>query len=100
MGKTPLLKERLASLERMGDRIGEYFLRGEVGRGSRGDVLLDNARLTFRTSIDETGGSDERGMFENCLVLGRIYKLLWVRFKYFIFNCSCIFYFTKKQSIL
>ena len=24
-GKTPVLKERLASLERMGDRIGEYF---------------------------------------------------------------------------
>ena len=55
-----MLKERLASLERMGDRIGEYFSSMEMGRGSRGDVLLSNALMAFRTSIGETGGSVER----------------------------------------
>ena len=28
-GKIPMLKEILASLERMGDRMGEYFLVGK-----------------------------------------------------------------------
>ena len=62
-----MLKERLASLERMGDKIGEYFFSMEVGRGSRGDVLLGNALMTFKTSVDETGGSVERDAPENCL---------------------------------
>ena len=66
-GKTPVLKERLASLERMGDMIGEYFFSMEVGKGSRGDVLLGNALMAFRTSIGETGGNVERDAPENCL---------------------------------
>ena len=66
-GKTPVLKERLTSLERMGDRIGEYFFSMEVGRGSRGDVLLGNALMAFKTSIGETGRSVERDAPENCL---------------------------------
>ena len=39
----------------------------EVGRGSRGDVLLGNARMAFRTSIVEMGGSVEKDVPENCL---------------------------------
>ena len=39
----------------------------EVGRGSRGDVLLGSALMAFRTSIGETGGSVERDAHENCL---------------------------------
>ena len=54
-GKTPVLKERLASLERMGDKIGEYFFSMEVGRGSRGDVLLGNALMAFKTSARQAG---------------------------------------------
>ena len=30
-GEIPVLKERLASLERMGNRMGEYFLVGKWG---------------------------------------------------------------------
>ena len=48
--KITVLKERLANLE----RLGEYFVSREVGGGSRGDVLLGNARMDFRTSKDET----------------------------------------------
>ena len=46
-GKIPVLKERLASLERMGDKIREYYFSMEVGRGSKGDVsaeILDDMR--------------------------------------------------------
>ena len=39
----------------------------EVGRGSRGNVLLDNALMAFRTSIGDTGGSVEKDAPENCL---------------------------------
>lgn len=45
----------------MGVRIEEYFLRRDVRRGSRGDVLLGNAWMASRTSIDKTGGSVEKG---------------------------------------
>ena len=38
-----------------------------MGRGSRGDVLLGNPLMAFRTSIGETGGSVERDAPENCL---------------------------------
>ena len=34
-GKIPVLKERLTSLERMGDRIWEYFFSREVGRDQK-----------------------------------------------------------------
>ena len=36
----PVLKEWLASLERIGDRVNAYFLSKVVGRESRGDDLL------------------------------------------------------------
>ena len=39
-----------------------------MGRGSRGDVLLGNARMAFKTSSDETGGNAVRGVSMNCLV--------------------------------
>ena len=63
----PNMLERLLNLERMGDRIGEYFFSMEVGRGSRGDVLLGNTLLAFRTSVGETSESVERDASENFL---------------------------------
>ena len=39
-GKVPVLKERLASLERIGGRVNAYFLSKVVGRESRLDDLL------------------------------------------------------------
>ena len=38
-----------------------------MGRWSRGDVLLDNARMAFKTSSTRRAGV-LRGVHENCLV--------------------------------
>ena len=64
----PVLKERLASLERIGDRISANFLSKVVGRESRGDDLLGSERMSLRTSSEDTGWRTELGVPENCLV--------------------------------
>ena len=60
-GKVPALKERLASSERIGDRIRAYFLSKVVGRESRGDDLLGSERMSLRTSSEDTGWRTEIG---------------------------------------
>ena len=61
-GKIPVLKERFASLERIGDRIRMYFLSKGVGRESRGDDLLGSERISLSTSSEDTGWRTEIGV--------------------------------------
>ena len=76
-GKTPVLKERFASLERIGNRIRAYFLRKGVGRESRGDDLLGSERMRLRISSEDTGWRTENREGKEIWVMRRLIQEFW-----------------------